>query len=246
MEKNQKNNNEIKFSATIAQKDTETIWGWGTPAGKLRAFRRAQLIIEGAGLKAGDNILEIGCGTGMFTEIFAKTGAKILALDISPDLLVKARQRGLPQDQVFFVEKPFEAIEETEMFDAVIGSSILHHLDIKKALEKIFFLLRPGGVFSFAEPNFLNPQVFLERKLRFLNMFSYISPDETAFVRWEMDALLREKGFEEIVIKNFDWLHPSIPEKMIKLIKEIEPLLERTPFIRDFSGSLYICAKKPW
>lgn len=132
------------------------------------------------------------------------------------------------------------------MFDAVIGSSILHHLDIKKALEKIFFLLRPGGVFSFAEPNFLNPQVFLERKLRFLNMFSYISPDETAFVRWEMDALLREKGFEEIVIKNFDWLHPSIPEKMIKLIKEIEPLLERTPFIRDFSGSLYICAKKPW
>ena len=57
---------------------------------------------------------------------------------------------------------------------------------------------------------------------------------------------LEEKGFEEIVIKNFDWLHPSIPEKMIKLIKEIEPLLERTPFIRDFLGSLYICAKKPW
>ena len=36
-----------------------------------------------------------------------------------------------------------------DSFDAVIGSSVLHHLDIEKALSEIYRVLRPGGVISF-------------------------------------------------------------------------------------------------
>jgi 2-polyprenyl-3-methyl-5-hydroxy-6-metoxy-1,4-benzoquinol methylase len=32
-------------------------------------------------------VLEIGCGTGNFTELFAKTGADIIAVDISQELI---------------------------------------------------------------------------------------------------------------------------------------------------------------
>lgn len=64
--------------------------------GWLRAERRAELIAKGAGLRPGVRVLEIGCGTGMFTEMFARTGAQIVAVEISEALLEKARARHLP------------------------------------------------------------------------------------------------------------------------------------------------------
>src|ERR1700676_2425705 len=86
---------EIKHGEWLAVHDTEVVWGWGTPAGRIRARRRADLIIAGAALSPGKRVLEIGCGTGMFTEMFAASGATIIAVDISPELLKKARARGL-------------------------------------------------------------------------------------------------------------------------------------------------------
>lgn len=81
---------EIHHGELLASKDTELIWGWGTPAGRVRATRRAKLIGRGAKLGPNVHVLEIGCGTGMFTEMFAQTRARIVAVDISPDLLKKA------------------------------------------------------------------------------------------------------------------------------------------------------------
>lgn len=227
----------------LAGMDTERIWGWDTPAGRLRAKRRAGLIVEGAHLTAGMRALEIGCGTGMFTELFAQTGAQLIAVDISGDLLQKAIARNLPPDRVKFLEKRFEDCDVKEPFDAVIGSSILHHLDTNSSFAKIFELLKPGGVMSFAEPNMLNPQVFAERTFR--QWFPYTSPDETAFVRWRLKETLSRVGFEKIKVTPFDWLHPSTPERMIGLVKHIGRLLERTPILREFAGSLWISAYRP-
>src|SRR5215470_6599353 len=87
---------EIEHGKRLAALETETVWGWGTPAGRLRAKRRAMLIGEGARLGPGVRVLEIGCGTGLFTEAFAATGADIVAVDISPELVDIAKRRGLP------------------------------------------------------------------------------------------------------------------------------------------------------
>jgi 2-polyprenyl-3-methyl-5-hydroxy-6-metoxy-1,4-benzoquinol methylase len=234
---------EIEHGKLLASMKTEHIWGWDTPAGRLRANRRAELVISGAHLTAGVQALEIGCGTGMFTELFAHTGARLVAVDISSDLLQKAIARELPPDQVIFLEKRFEDCEVDGPFDAVIGSSVLHHLDADAALAKIYVLLKPGGIMSFAEPNMLNPQVFAER--RFRRWFPYVSPDETAFVRWKLAGALATAGFEEITITPFDWLHPSTPAGMIAAVKRIGGWLEALPIVREFAGSLWICAHRP-
>jgi 2-polyprenyl-3-methyl-5-hydroxy-6-metoxy-1,4-benzoquinol methylase len=56
--------------------------------------------MSGALLNPQKRALEIGCGTGMFTEMFAQTGAGILAVDISSDLLEAAGKRGNAENYI--------------------------------------------------------------------------------------------------------------------------------------------------
>jgi 2-polyprenyl-3-methyl-5-hydroxy-6-metoxy-1,4-benzoquinol methylase len=232
---------EIEFGKFLASQGAEAIWGWGTPAGKRRAMKRARKVIEVAGLATGVSALELGCGTGLFTKLFANSGAKIAANDISPELIAIAR---VENPGVEFIQARFEDLPDAQKYDAIIGSSVLHHLELEPALTKCYELLKPGGVLSFAEPNMLNPQVFAERTF-LRNVLSTVSKDETAFVRWKLAATLRKHGFEQIRIVPFDWLHPLVPEPLIEFTEAVGGILERLPLIREFSGSLLISCKKP-
>lgn len=236
---------EIAHGKKISFRDTERLWGWNTPAGQLRAKRRADLIAKSVHLKPGMRVLEIGCGTGLFTEMFAGTGARIIAVDISKELIEKARSRGIPADRVIFLEKRFEDCTMDGPFDAVIGSSVLHHLDINAALAKIFELLKPGGCMSFAEPNMLNPQIMIQKNIPWLKARVGDSPDESAFIRWQFRDLLRKTGFVNITILPYDWLHPATPVSLIKPFAKTGLILEKLPIIREFSGSLHIRCDRP-
>ena len=235
---------EIAHGRKLSESGAEQVWGWGTPAGQVRFRRRADWIIRHAGLRSGIRALEIGCGTGNFTEAFAGSGAEILALDISEDLLERARERYLPVT-VRFVCQPFETLDIMEAFDAVIGSSVLHHLEIASALAEIFRLLKPGGVMAFAEPNMLNPQIMIQKNIPWVKERAGDSPDETAFFRGQMRRLLRQTGFEQIEVTPLDWLHPAIPPVDIGFFQKVGAVLERMPLVREFAGSLYIAARRP-
>jgi 2-polyprenyl-3-methyl-5-hydroxy-6-metoxy-1,4-benzoquinol methylase len=180
----------------------------------------------------------------MFTEMFLRTGAIVHAVDISPELIELANQRALPKDRVTFVVQRFEDCTIDGPFDAVIGSSVLHHLDVVLALKLTLALLKPGGWLSFAEPNLLNPQVYLERRFRSLPCFSYVSPDETAFVRWKLAALLHAIGFVDVSITPFDWLHPATPAPLIGFVSAMGRVLEWLPGVRELSGSMIIRARR--
>jgi 2-polyprenyl-3-methyl-5-hydroxy-6-metoxy-1,4-benzoquinol methylase len=233
---------EIEHGKRISIGDADKIWGWGKSAGRLRAERRARLIAASAGLRQGISTLEIGCGSGLFTEIFASYGCQITAVDISPHILEMARNRNLDSERVELVLSEFEHFDRNCLYDAVIGSSVLHHLDMEIAANKIFSFLERGGVMCFAEPNMLNPQIFIERTFR--NHFPNVSPDETAFVRASIVKTLQNAGFSNIVVRPFDWLHPATPEFMIGMVSAAGVALEKIPLVREFAGSLLIKAAR--
>jgi 2-polyprenyl-3-methyl-5-hydroxy-6-metoxy-1,4-benzoquinol methylase len=223
----------------------EMIWNWGTPAGKVRVERRARLLAETASLKPGMKIMEVGCGTGLFTELFVKYGAHLIAIDISHDLLKFAKERNLPSDLVEFRMMRFEDGDAERQFDAIIGSSVLHHLDMLTALKRMYDLLIPGGIIAFAEPNMLNPQIWIERNIPAVRKALHVSPDETAIIRFKLKKILEDLGFVDVNIRNVDWLHPLTPESLVPLISNIGLVLEKIPIIREFSGSVLIRAKRP-
>lgn len=234
--------NEMLHGKLLSVQDAEAVWGWSSPAGSIRARRRADMIIQSSNLGKNTRILEIGCGTGLFTEIFSQTEANITALDISEELLNKAMLRNLPATRVTFLKARFEEHDFKGQFDAVIGSSVLHHLELDTALEKIHAILKPGGIACFTEPNMLNPQIFLERNFR--KLFPAVSADETAFIRCKFLRQLLAAGFQDVAIIPFDWLHPATPVFLIPFVKLMGGILEKIPIMKEFAGSLYIFARR--
>ncbi|HPD57092.1 MAG TPA: hypothetical protein P5294_09900 [Smithellaceae bacterium] len=91
----------------------------------------------------------------------------------------------------------------------------------------------------------LNPQIALQKNIPWLKRKMGESPDETAFFRWQMKKLLSKRGFTEIKITPFDWLHPQTPALLIGAVEKGGLLLEKIPIIKEFSGSLHISARKP-
>jgi ubiquinone/menaquinone biosynthesis C-methylase UbiE len=236
---------EIEFHRGISDR-AEIIWNWDSPAGRRRAARRSEIFAREAGLRPGRSALEVGCGTGIFLEKAATSGADIVALDLSADLLAQARKRTASASNVRLSlgnaeQMPFKS----GSFDAAYGSSILHHLNIDAALAEIFRVLRPGGRIAFAEPNILNPQVAVMFHLGLTKKYFGVSPDEMAFSRFRAARALRAAGFAAVAIKPFDFLHPATPPAALDTVAKMGRALESVPLLREIAGSMVISATKP-
>jgi ubiquinone/menaquinone biosynthesis C-methylase UbiE len=225
--------------------DPEKIWGRAGLAGKKRLDRRAKMIIEFARLGPGRKVLEIGCGSGTLTEKLAATGAQITATDIFPEFLELTRKRittGHVVTEIADAETLAGSADSS--LDAVVGLSILHHLDIDKTLANIYRVLKPGGAMAFAEPNMLNPQIAIQKNIPAIKRAMGDSPDETAFFAVPMKKKLAEQNFKEISVVPFDFLHPAIPDSFAGAVEKIGDILEKVPLIKEIAGSLFIGAKK--
>jgi len=52
-------------------------------------------LVRFAGIRSGEAVLDVGTGTGVVAVTAARTGARVSALDLTPELLVAARENGL-------------------------------------------------------------------------------------------------------------------------------------------------------
>ena len=95
------------------------------------------------GLKAGSNLLDVACGTGLASEPLAKRGVNITGVDISEPMLAKARMRFKNGE---FVRGEAESLPfGDKTFDATICAQAIHWLDQRKALAEMVRVVRPGG-----------------------------------------------------------------------------------------------------
>jgi SAM-dependent methyltransferase len=233
---------EIRHGRFLAKHGAEQIWNWESPAGKLRWARRVKMI--GGHLTSGMTVLEIGCGTGYFTRELAHSGAQIVAIDVSPDLLEIAEAQHSAPNVRYEIQNAYAMTYMDGTFDSVIGSSVLHHLEIKAALREIHRVLKLGGTIYFTEPNMLNPQIAIQKNVPWIKRRLGDSPDETAFFRWQLYRLLEQTGYRDIRIDSFDFLHPKMPVPLINKLNALGRFLENVPIISAFAGSLYIRAIK--
>lgn len=225
--------------------DLEHIW-WGalTPAGQKRYDNKLKRLKDICRLQKNYKILEIGCGDGEFTKRLTTLDCFITATDITPKVVTKARKNIKQKNIHFMVDNAEKMKFKDNSFDIVCGISILHHIDAEKALKEAFRVLKKDGQIFFTEPNLLNPHIYAGLHISWLRKKMEFSPDETALLRWQVVKLLQKIGYSKIEVRNYDFLHPNTPPQSINFVEKLSNILEKTPLIKEISGSLIVWATK--
>ena len=91
----------------------------------------------------GERILDLGCGDGRLTAEIAATGADVLGVDLSDDLLAVAAARGLRVQRADGHQLTFD-----REFDAVFSNAALHWMRAPELVAAgVARALKPGGRF---------------------------------------------------------------------------------------------------
>lgn len=153
---------------------------------------------------AGKRILDLGCGVGEAGIYMAKKGARVQAVDISPEMVKYARRRAARYGVSIRARVMVaEALDYTEnSFDGVFGNGILHHTDYRQSLKEVYRVLKPGGVGVFVEPLAHNPVINLYRRIA----QEVRTADERPFSWGQIEAIERWSSFRKVEHKEFYWL----------------------------------------
>lgn len=122
------------FEAELADRGDGDFWTW------------ASSVPEGC------RILELGAGTGRATTFLARNAARVVAFDLSPELVAKARERFVDDPRVFFFVADMRRLPLASRFDliAAVDDPFVHLTedeDRQHVLDTVAAHLAPGGRF---------------------------------------------------------------------------------------------------
>ena len=115
--------------------------------GRHAAFvpRLGDAVLQLLNPQPGELIRDLGCGDGVLTQRIVEVGARVIALDSSPDMVEAARARGI---DAFVADAEDMDVERFGQFDAVFSNAALHWmLDPDAVASGVFGALREGGRF---------------------------------------------------------------------------------------------------
>lgn len=170
------------------------------PAGYERTLDRTRAL-----LKASDNVLELGCGTGTTALRLATSVRAYLATDISAAMIAIAaeKQAATPVASLVFRAATAEAlVPGREPFDAVLGFNYLHLVrNLSGTLRSIHALLAPRGLFVSKTPCVGD----MNRLIRFLLPPMHaigLAPYAGVFRATELSEHLSATGFEILAVEH--------------------------------------------
>jgi 2-isopropylmalate synthase len=103
----------------------------------------AMPVVELLAPKKGEYILDIGCGEGSLACEIESSGAKVVAVDLSEDMVEKTKAKGVEAYVMSAIDLYLK-----HKFDAVFSNATLHWvLEPQKALEEIYKVLKKDGRF---------------------------------------------------------------------------------------------------
>ncbi len=147
------------------------------------------------GLKPGARVADLGCGSGVFSDLLQRAGYDCVGIDISPKLIALGK-RNYPN--VGFVEGDVERLPfPAGDFDGVLLSGLVHHFpDPSKCAAEVFRVLRPGGRFVAFDPNRMNPFMYLyrDRSSPFYSSVG-VTENERPVLASETAEVFRKAGF---------------------------------------------------
>ncbi len=159
-------------------------------------------------------VVDLGCGSGEEVVPLRQRGARVIGIDISPDLIGIARERlrKYGVDAELHVGSAYDTQLPDESADVVFCMSILHHMELDRAKKEICRILKPGGLFIFKEP--IRFSWTMKQLRRLFPPKDDVSEFEYPLSSGQVDALV--DGFQVLASRNFRT--PLVP-LLTKVIK---------------------------
>ena len=154
----------------------------------------------------GENILDVGCGTGYLANVISQKGALVTGIDASPEMIAKAKHE---YPSIDFRLMSATDIHLNKKFDAVFSNATLHWvLDKQAALACIYDAIKQGGRFVMEMGGKGNVEIIVSAVKQVLLNHGF--EKEAGINLWyfpslsEYTSLLEAKGFRVTAAFHYD------------------------------------------
>ena len=200
-------------------------------------------LVEVAGLRLGDRLLEVGCASGKATLPLARRGFRITCLEIGPALVAAARANLAEFTDVEIVEGAFETWmpPDDERFDLVFAATAWHWLDPAVRYEGAWRLLRPGGHLATWNAIHVFPDdgdsFFAQLQDVYDEIGESLPKDATQPRPGELpddrSEIERTGLFKDVVVRHFDWEVSYDAEGYLRLLDTFSGHIAMQTWQRD-------------
>jgi len=219
--------------------------------------RRLRMILDAAGERITESILENGCGIGMYVEKLSSIGGNVIGLEYDFPRAVDARNRSEHILNAAGENLPFNS----GAFDLILSHEVLEHVqDDKAAVAEMVRALKPGGRMVIFCPNrgypFETHGIYWRGCYKFGNIplvnwlprrwRDYFVPHVKVYGRTELKSLTRGLPVsiqsQTIIFGAYDNLIARY-KSLGKIIRSVLQFFENTP-LRVFGLSHFLVLEK--
>ena len=207
---------------------------------------------------ADQKLLDFGCGKGEFSVLFAKIGYEVFGFDVSPNNIDIAERLACKYDlgeRTHFQVGVAEKLDfPSDYFDMIVGTDILHHVEIRQALSECSRVLKKGGVAIFHEPVRI-PVFDTLRETRFgkwlvpkeVSLVHHVTEDERKLTADDLEYVksigLNHSTQSFLFLSRFERFTRSAKASSA-LEKADSYLFELFPFLKRLGGLVIIVLRK--
>ena len=181
-------NGDYQYNAYYTGKAPQRFWH----------FAKIEEAINSLQIKEGDNILDVGCGSGLVSSFMADhKGVNVVAVDANIHALDFAREKFKKSNLTFKMGLLDELNLPEQSFDKIIFLEVIEHISEKQGEEifKTFYrLLKPGGRVVISTPNKKSLWPFIEWSLDFFRIVPNLAEEQHEFLY--TGKKLEEKGVQ--------------------------------------------------
>lgn len=162
-----------------------------TMTGRLHWAEFAKSVTKRFALSLNDLVIDIGSNVGVLLEEFKSNGTRVLGVDPASNIVRIAEKRGIETMCEFFnIDVAQQILNEKGPASVITGTNVVAHIDdLDSMVRAISLLLKPGGIFIFEAPYFVNLINSLQYDTIYHEHLSYLSvkPLVKFFRRFNME-----------------------------------------------------------